>query len=303
MKPDFCFTAPAPAITGDPERKTRTFSGVAHSGALVARGPFGRMGVDLEGARFLPRTPVLLDHDPSARVGHATLSYRDGALFADGTLLKNTRASDLAADSDDGFPWQMSIYADPESVQDIPAGAAFTLNGKTEQGPATLLMRPLIRELSFTPMGADHQTPVQVLNHQRQEARDVATDNEAMARLTAEIAELNTKLTAATAKAEELSAALTAAQAERDAAAAALSAERTEVRKADVVATFTALGKQDIDAAPYLAMPQEAWAAVKKDLSAFTARTGNDYLFRDEANGGVDPLKAKAALITQMASA
>jgi hypothetical protein len=296
MKPEFCFAAPAPAIQLDAERKTRTFSGVANSGAAISRGPFGRMAVDLEGARLLSKTPVLLDHDAAQRVGFAALRYAEGALHAEGTLLKNALASSLASDADDGFPWQMSIYADPESVEDVPAGKTVTLNGREEQGPMTVLRRPLIRELSFTPTGADHQTPVQVLSQSYQEPSQMANDN------AQELADLKTKMEAMTSQLDSLTSELESERAAKAEALSALENDRLETRKRDVVSLFSSLGKTDVDPAPYLTMPTEAWEAVKKDLSAFSARD-KDYLFHDTADNGTDAHKAKAALIDQMAAA
>lgn len=117
-----------------------------------------------------------------------------------------------------------------------------------------------------------------------------------------QVTDLTAKVGALTAQVSALTAEL---EAERTAKAEALSAlenDRRETRKRDVTALFSALGKKDVDPTPYLSMPNDAWEAVKKDLSAFNSHD-KDYLFQDTAKDGPDEQKGRAALIDQMAAA
>ncbi len=108
--------------------------------------------------------PVLLQHDREQRVGLATLVARDGQLHASGRLLSNPLAQSLAADADEGFPWQLSVHVEAGQVTPVAAGVAVAVNGRDLTGPLLLWRQARIRELSFTPTGVDDQTSARILS-------------------------------------------------------------------------------------------------------------------------------------------
>ena len=71
----------------------------------------------------------------------------------------------VAQDSDDGFPWQMSVRIDPSAIEEIQAGASVTVNGKVHQGPITVFRGGRIREVSFCALGADDNTNAVAASH------------------------------------------------------------------------------------------------------------------------------------------
>jgi hypothetical protein len=111
--------APAPSFAAaDQATRRRSFEGIAYSGEAVSDG-WTPIVIDLASIRLPDRCPVLLQHERDQRVGVCALAVRDGALYASGSLLSNAHAAHLAADADEGFPWQLSVHAQPASVEEV----------------------------------------------------------------------------------------------------------------------------------------------------------------------------------------
>lgn len=143
--------------------EVRTFKGTANSGK-----PFGYGGtqavVDLEGLRYKASVPVLLEHSPVKMAGVCRLSVTADGLIAEGSLLSNEFGTQIAEAADQGFPWEMSVYAQAESYEELAAGAVLSVNGNEVTGPAVILRRCTIREVSFTAVGVDSETEAVVLS-------------------------------------------------------------------------------------------------------------------------------------------
>ena len=143
--------------------KVRTFKGVANSGK-----PFGYGGyqtvVDLDQLSHKASVPVLLEHSPVKMAGVCSLSVTADGLIAEGSLLSNEFGTQIAEAADQGFPWEMSVYAQAESCEQLAAGAVLSVNGNEVTGPAVILRRCTIREVSFTAVGVDSETEAVVLS-------------------------------------------------------------------------------------------------------------------------------------------
>ena len=141
----------------------RTFKGVANSGK-----PFGYGGyqtvVDLAELSHKASVPVLLEHSPLKMAGVCSLSVTADGLIAEGSLLSNEFGTQIAEVADQGFPWEMSVYAQAESYEELAAGAVLSVNGSEVTGPAVILRRCTIREVSFTAVGVDSETEAVVLS-------------------------------------------------------------------------------------------------------------------------------------------
>lgn len=141
----------------------RTFKGVANSGK-----PFGYGGyptvVDLADLSHKASVPVLLEHSPLKMAGVCSLSVTAEGLIAEGSLLSNEFGTQIAEAADQGFPWEMSVYAQAESYEELAAGAVLSVNGNEVTGPAVILRRCTIREVSFTAVGVDSETEAVVLS-------------------------------------------------------------------------------------------------------------------------------------------
>lgn len=141
----------------------RTFKGVANSGK-----PFGYGGyqavVDLAELSHKASVPVLLEHSPLKMAGVCSLSVTADGLIAEGSLLSNEFGTQIAEAADQGFPWEMSVYAQAEFYEELAAGAVLSVNGNEVTGPAVILRRCTIREVSFTAVGVDSETEAVVLS-------------------------------------------------------------------------------------------------------------------------------------------
>ncbi|WP_180159546.1 hypothetical protein [Acinetobacter sp. YH12047] len=149
-------------------KKKRTFSGVAYSGEVITdHWYWDRIIFDLDSMQIKGRIPALLDHSTRQRAGAInshSIDHQNG-LTVSGDLMSNEFGTQVAQDSDDGFPWQMSVRIEPSTVEEIQAGASVTVNGKVHQGPITVFRGGRIREVSFCALGADDNTNAVAASH------------------------------------------------------------------------------------------------------------------------------------------
>ncbi|WP_111860003.1 hypothetical protein [Acinetobacter sp. CFCC 10889] len=182
-------------------KKKRTFSGVAYSGEPITdHWYWDRIIFDLDSMELKGRIPALLEHSPRQRAGAInthSIDHQTG-LTVSGDLMSNEFGTQVAQDSDDGFPWQMSVRIEPKAVEEIQAGASVSVNGKMHQGPITVFRGGRIREVSFCALGADDNTNAVAASHTpktnfNQEDTDVTELEQAKARIT-ELEGKNTNL-------------------------------------------------------------------------------------------------------------
>ena len=141
----------------------RTFKGVANSGKPFGYGSYQTV-VDLAELSHKASVPVLLEHSPLKMAGVCSLSVTADGLIAEGSLLSNEFGTQITEAADQGFPWEMSVYAQAESYEELAAGAVLSVNGNEVTGPAVILRRCTIREVSFTAVGVDSETEAVVLS-------------------------------------------------------------------------------------------------------------------------------------------
>ena len=168
-KDQFCFELGQFAVEQAAEgKKKRTFSGIAYSGEpIVDHWYWERIIFDLDSLQIKGRIPALLEHRTSQRAGAInshSVSHEKG-LEISGDLLTNEFGTQVAQDSDDGFPWQMSVRIEPSKTEEIAADQSVFVNGKNYQGPITVFRGGRIREVSFCALGADDNTSAVAASH------------------------------------------------------------------------------------------------------------------------------------------
>jgi hypothetical protein len=135
----------------------RKFSGVANSGK-----PFNHYGemavVDLSDITYKDNVPALLLHDRAQRAGFGKLSVANNQLMMNGMLLNNIYGREVADESDAGFPWQMSVHVNANSIHELGQNETATVNGSEVTGPMVILKNCSVSEVSFTPTGVDSET-------------------------------------------------------------------------------------------------------------------------------------------------
>ena len=252
-------------------KKKRTFSGVAYSGEVITDHWYWKQVIfDLDSMQIKGRIPALLEHSSYQRAGaiesHA-ISYESG-LTVSGILLSNEFGAQVASDSDDGFPWQMSVRIEPSSIDEIQAGNTVTVNGKLLHGPITVFRGGRIREVSFCALGADENTMAVAASHNPNNPQE-DTD----------VTEL-----------EQAKAALQQAETERDNALNELKQFKAEKRNDDISALEKELKTQFSaeDKAAYTAMDDASFSFTVKQLRQFSgknspANNGPSNLFTHQA--------------------
>lgn len=165
----YCFQLGQLSVDAEQEgKKKRTFSGIAYSGEVITdHWYWDRIIFDLDSMSIKGRIPALLDHSSRQRAGAINTHSinHQGGLTVSGDLMTNEFGTQVAQDSDDGFPWQMSVRIDPSAIEEIQAGASVTVNGKVHQGPITVFRGGRIREVSFCALGADDNTNAVAASH------------------------------------------------------------------------------------------------------------------------------------------
>jgi hypothetical protein len=265
------------------ESQKRKFNGVAYSGEPIQGHYYwGDVIFDLESMQIDTPLAALLDHDTGRRVGVVTHVSKDNAtgLKVEGDLLTNQFGQQVAQDSDEGFPWQMSVYIDPASIEEVERGEV-TVNGRTLQAPITIFRGGRIREVSFCALGADENTNAVAASH----TPKIINQPE-----DTDVTEL-----------EKAQAAQKQAEKERDDALADLKKFKADKREEDIKVLETALNKQFSaeEKTSYTNMDDTSFAFMSQQLTQFSA--GNQppagqqqqqipshfqHLFTHQATGG-----------------
>ena len=286
----YCFkTEPLTIPKGDTSG-LRKFEGVAYSGEpIVDHWYWERVIFDLSSIQMKDRIPALLDHRASQRTGAVTnyaVSNEKG-LEVSGTLLTNEFGTSVAKDSDDGFPWQMSVRILPERVEDIQAGTTVNVNGKDYSGPITIFRGGRIREVSFCALGADDNTSAEAMSFKHKPATFQQNPQEN----DMDLAQLTAKNTALEAEKLALTQQVTAFSTELEGVKSKARLDQIERLFKDVNREFKA---DDADVKAFAAMPQESFDVTSKMLrEQFKAQPSAkpnlpSNLFNHQANGGTE---------------
>lgn len=241
---------------GEEGKKKRTFSGVAYSGEVITdHWYWTRVIFDLDSMQIKGRIPALLEHSSRQRAGAInthTISHQEG-LVVHGDLMSNEFGTQVAQDSDDGFPWQMSVRIEPAKTEEVAADQTVIVNGKTLQGPITIFRGGRIREVSFCALGADENTMAVAASHKPNQPTE-DTD----------VTEL-----------EKAQAAQKQAEKERDDAQEELKKFKADKREGDIKALETSLNKQFSaeEKTSYANMDDTSFAFMSQQLTQFSAGT------------------------------
>lgn len=291
-KDQFCFELGQFAVEQPAEgKKKRTFTGVAYSGEpILDHWYWDRVIFDLDSIQIKGRIPALLEHHPSQRAGAInshSIDYAQGLVIS-GDLMSNEFGSQVAQDSDDGFPWQMSVRIEPSSTEEVAADQVVTVNGKTYQGPITVFRGGRIREVSFCALGADDNTNAVAASHNptQQPKEDTNVD---LVQAQAKIAELEGQIETLTEQNKQFAAAK---------------------REAEITALGKDLGKEFSaeDVAEMKNLDDSAFAFSAKQLRQFSAAqpqkpTLPDYLTKHQAQGDQNQFNAKPMSLADQAKA
>ena len=245
-----------PQVEGD---KKRTFKGTAYGGGRVDGHWFwGRNGVvfDLEGIEIPTPTPLLEEHFSTSRVGVVKEVGINQNITVTGDFLRNAKAREVVDDADDGYPFQMSMFIDPGSVEEVGQGVNVVVNGQTFTGPVAVFRNNRIREFTICSTGADRTTSVNAFSAKPGTTNQPTEDTD--------VTEL-----------EKAQAAQKQAEQERDDALADLKKFKADKREEDIKALETSLNKQFSaeEKTSYTNMDDTTFAFMSQQLTQFSAGT------------------------------
>ena len=273
----------------------RKFSGTAYSGDVIDNHWYwGNVIFDMATMTVPAKLPALIDHARSKRAGYVTDSAIDNTkgFTVNGVLLSNEDGKSVAQDSDEGFPWQMSVHIEPKSIEEFAAGEQVLVNGRQFTGPLTVFRNSTIVEVSFTATGQDSNTAAVAMSRggvqQPSSTGDSLMTPEQIAAMQQENATLKASNTALTA--------------ERDAARTDLEKFSKERRENDIKNLFSDVGREykadDAEVKAFSDMPQAAFDVMagmlrsqfKKPAAAGAgAGAAGAALFSHAATGGNNP--------------
>lgn len=125
--------------------------------------------VDLSGMSHRNDSPVFRDHNPSLLVGHTERVWIEGSKLRVSGVISGgtTSANEVLQSSKNGFPWQASMGAEIETVEEVSKDASVTVNGTTFSGPLLVVRKSKLMEASFVPIGADDSTIARLISASR----------------------------------------------------------------------------------------------------------------------------------------
>ncbi|EXB32242.1 hypothetical protein [Acinetobacter sp. 1461402] len=287
----FCFQLGQVSVDKPEEgKKKRTFSGIAYSGeAITDHWYWDKVVFDLDSIQIKGRIPALLEHRTSQRAGAInsySVSHAEG-LKIEGNLLSNEFGTQVAQDSDDDFPWQMSVRIYPTTVEEVKEGSVI-VNGRTFQAPVAIFRGGRIREVSFCALGADDNTNAVAASHNPTQQPKEDTDVD-LVQAQAKITELEGQINTLTEQNKQFAAAK---------------------REAEITALGKDLGKEFSaeDIAEMKNLDDSAFAFSAKQLRQFSATQPQkpalpDYLTKHQAQGGQNQFNTKPMSLADQAKA
>lgn len=272
----------------------RKFSGKAYSGEVIDNHSYwGNVIFDMATMTVPPKLPALIDHSRSQRAGYVTESSIDNAngFTVNGVLLTNEHGKAVAQDSDEGFPWQMSVHIEPRSIEEFAAGEQVTVNGRQFTGPLTVFRNSTIVEVSFTATGQDSNTAAVAMSRGGVQQPSQTGESLMTPEQIAAMQQENATLKASNATLTQ----------ERDNARTELDKFSKERRTADIQTLFSNIGREykadDAEVKAFSDMPQAGFDAMasmlrsqfKKPEGQQNQQPNNPALFSHAATQGHNP--------------
>lgn len=159
------FDAVSCELTASEGEQLPEFDMLAYSGGKLFVSGFSQpVIVDLTGLQTSESVSVLLDHNPSRRVGHVDQLSIDGrAIRATGKIsAASAEAQEVIESHRRGFRWHVSIGCRILEAYEVPRGKTVVVNGQPQSGPAIVAAKAKLREISFVGVGGDEANTVSI---------------------------------------------------------------------------------------------------------------------------------------------
>ena len=143
----------------------KAISGVAYSGGPIIQ-PWSRapIYIDLAGLSIRAQVPLIYNHynSPLSRLGVVQPSISDGQLRISGGIDPEADSARQIISMGQRIPWQLSIGALPENIEEVFPDSSAQVNGREVQGPALIARQASLYEISLVAIGADAKTHLKI---------------------------------------------------------------------------------------------------------------------------------------------
>ena len=139
--------------------------GVAYSGGPIRQfWSEAPIYLNLEGLSIRAQIPLLYNHfnTPESRLGVITASIENNQLLIKGGIDQDAPSAKSIIAAGVKIPWQLSIGADPMESERLGANQTATINGREVTGPALIINKASLHEVSVVAVGADADTHLQI---------------------------------------------------------------------------------------------------------------------------------------------
>jgi hypothetical protein len=161
QKNALCFSDGSAKLAASEEGKPRVLQMEAYSGGIIKdHFWWGDLAIDTDGLKMSGKIPILVDHDTSRKVGYGkfTVDKDHKIIPTESKFLDTEHAQEFIKLSDEGFPYQASIYARPTKIQRLMEKEEVEVNGFKMKGPGTIWRESVLKECSIVTFGADPNT-------------------------------------------------------------------------------------------------------------------------------------------------
>ncbi len=106
--------------------------------------------------------PLLLHHDQHEIAGHGIAEIATQTVKVAGSMSGGgSAAAEVQASAVNGFPWRASVGVNPTGpIRFLAANSTKRINGRLQSGPADIVQKSMLMEVSFVAIGADLNTTV-----------------------------------------------------------------------------------------------------------------------------------------------
>lgn len=146
----------------DTDKKDPQLEMLAYSGGIIpGHWYWGDLAIDLEGMKIPSgKTPILEDHSTSQKIGFATKWSKEGnqLSIAKASFVDSPESLKFRDLSEQGFPYEASIYAKPSKIQRLAEDEEAEVNGFMMKGPGSIWRKCTLKEASVCTFGYDSNT-------------------------------------------------------------------------------------------------------------------------------------------------
>ena len=163
-KAALCFHDPEALASAAPvkEGEKRGLKMTAYSGKIIkGHWYWGDLAIDTDGLKLSKTNiPILEDHRTDRKIGFGSFltDEKHRVMSEDTTFVDTPFAQEFIKLSEQGFPYEASIYARPSKIQRLMEDEETEVNGFKMKGPGTVWRESVLKECSVVTFGADPNT-------------------------------------------------------------------------------------------------------------------------------------------------